>query len=140
MGNTRFEHFSSHRYLCLKSSILLWSLIGFIYDLFSKWFENRGLVAYTMTWVLRYGEVRFWFLGISDTNIYSLWRYLWFIKYWIWNGDLITYILCISVDMFLKLDLTSWDVVKHGFEICVFRRFWYSIWIGFEFWFIYDYK
>jgi len=69
MGNTPFEHFSSHWYICLKSSILLWSLFGFIYDLLSKWFENRGLIAYTMTWVLRYGEIQFWDICFWEFSI-----------------------------------------------------------------------
>jgi hypothetical protein len=63
-----------------------YTLLGFIWLIEQKiW--NLGLFAYTMTWVLRYGEIRFWDICSWEFSIlvcapfgFEFGFYLWLIK------------------------------------------------------------
>jgi hypothetical protein len=98
LGNTPFEHFSRHCYIISKSSNLT------ILYVHGKRFEIEVWlhILWHEFWDIEKYGFGIYVLRTFDINIYSLWRYLWFTKFWIWNGDLIAYILCTSFDMFLK--------------------------------------
>ena len=136
MGNTSFEHFSSHWYLCLKSSILLRSLIGFIYDLLGKGFDIEiwlHILWYEFWEMTKYGFDIYVFFGIFDINMRSIWI-------WILPGIYKVEKLKRGISLYVFSRL-FWCVVKYGFEICDLKvLILICTQFGFWFGFTYDYK
>jgi len=94
------------------------------------------LVTYTMIWVLRNDEIRFWhicFFGIFDINMRSIWI-------WILPGIYKVEKLKRGISLYVFSRL-FWCVVKYGFEICDLKvLILICTQFGFWFGFTYDYK
>jgi hypothetical protein len=128
LGNTPFEHFEQFSRHCY----IIWKVIKFNYTLFAlQKIWNWGLVAYSMTWILRHGEIRFWDICSLQFLIlicapFGFEFYLWFIKKRNWNREFDCTYSRSCFDMLWNVVL-EYAFLKGLILICTRFGFWFGL-------------